>query len=45
MVFPTILGGGKRLFADGSDPRPLTLARTRQTGTVAILELERPASA
>jgi len=45
MVFPTVLGGGKRLFADGSDPRPLTLARTRQTGTVAILELERPASA
>jgi dihydrofolate reductase len=42
MVFPTILGAGKRLFEDGADTRAFTLAKTTQTGEVAILELERP---
>jgi dihydrofolate reductase len=37
MVFPTVLGAGKRLFGDGADATPLTLVETRQTGAVAIL--------
>ena len=41
MVFPTVLGQGKRLFTDGPDARAFRLASTRQTGDVAILVLER----
>ena len=41
MVFPVVLGGGKRLFADGADMTPLQLVVTRQTGAVAILALRR----
>ena len=37
MVFPTVLGAGKRLFADGADTRSLALVETRQAGAVAIL--------
>jgi dihydrofolate reductase len=37
MVFPTVLGAGKRLFGDGADATPLTLVETKQTGAVAIL--------
>jgi len=43
MVFPTVLGAGKRLFADGVGATPLTLVETRQTGAVAILTLAAPA--
>jgi dihydrofolate reductase len=32
MVFPTILGRGKRLFPDGIDRRKLTLAESRTVG-------------
>jgi dihydrofolate reductase len=32
MVFPTILGRGKRLFGDGADRLKLTLAETRTVG-------------
>jgi dihydrofolate reductase len=32
MVFPTILGRGKRLFPDGIDRLKLTLAETRTVG-------------
>jgi dihydrofolate reductase len=39
MVYPTVLGAGKRLFADGAEATPLTLVETRQTGAVAILTL------
>jgi dihydrofolate reductase len=42
MVFPTVLGGGKRLFRESADATPLELVETRQTGAVAILIL-RPA--
>jgi dihydrofolate reductase len=42
MVFPVVLGGGKRLFADRADATPLELVETRQTGAVAILTLRRP---
>jgi dihydrofolate reductase len=41
MVFPIVLGGGKRLFADGAQPTSLQLADTKQTGAVAILTLRR----
>ena len=45
MVFPVLLGTGKRLFADDAELSALTLVDTRQTGSVAILTLERtPAS-
>ena len=39
MVFPTVLGEGKRLFADGAGAVALNLIETRQTGAVAILTL------
>jgi dihydrofolate reductase len=41
MVFPTVLGAGKRLFADGADTRSLELADTRKVGDVVILTLRR----
>lgn len=41
MVYPVVLGAGRRLFADASEPVGFDLARIRQSGSVAILELER----
>ncbi len=43
MVFPVVLGTGKRLFADGGDLVPLNLAETRQVGPdgVVILTYQR----
>jgi len=41
MVFPLLLGSGKRLFADGGAMVPLNLVETRQSGSVAILTLRR----
>ena len=42
MVFPVVLGEGKRLFADGgADSTPLTLAEARQSASVAMLTLRR----
>ncbi len=40
MVFPVVLGGGKRLFAE-ADTTSLNLVETKQTGSVAILTLRR----
>jgi dihydrofolate reductase len=38
MVFPVVLGSGRRLFGDTSDKKPLTLAESRRLGDrVAIL--------
>ena len=46
MVFPTILGGGRRLFPDGIDRLKLRLADTRTVGPdgvqVQVYERERP---
>jgi dihydrofolate reductase len=36
MVFPTILGRGRRLFPDGIDRRKLTLAESRTVGTDGV---------
>jgi len=41
MVFPIVLGTGKRLFADGAEPATLNLVETKQTGSVVILTLRR----
>jgi len=37
MVFPVLLGEGKRLFADGADLRAFELVESRPTGEVVIL--------
>jgi|SRR3954467_1426253 dihydrofolate reductase len=46
MVYPVLLGRGKRLFADGSQRTAFELVDAKQSGAVAILTLTRaPASA
>jgi dihydrofolate reductase len=42
MVFPVVLGAGKRLFVDGPDQHGFRLVETRQPGDVVILVLRRP---
>jgi dihydrofolate reductase len=39
MVFPVILGKGKRLFADGGDLVPLKLADTKPVGSAGVVVL------
>ena len=39
MVFPVVLGQGKRLFADGLDRKPLEVVETKPAGEVVILTL------
>jgi dihydrofolate reductase len=41
MIFPVLLGGGKRLFEDGVDRTALQVVETTQTGEVVIVVLER----
>jgi dihydrofolate reductase len=42
MVFPVVLGSGKRLFAAASDKRPLRLADSKTVGDgIAVLTYER----
>ncbi len=41
MVFPVVLGGGKRLFADGIDKTALELVDTKPVGSVVVLTLRR----
>lgn len=42
MIFPVVLGEGKRLFADGTVPAGLTLASSSTTSAgVAILSYQR----
>jgi dihydrofolate reductase len=42
MVYPVVLGEGKRLFAHGeADSTPLVLAEARQSASVALLALRR----
>jgi dihydrofolate reductase len=40
MVFPTVLGGGKRLFIDGTAPASLKLADAKPAGETYILTFE-----
>ncbi len=42
MVFPIILGSGRRLFPDSPDVTPLELAETRTYGGVVVLVHRRP---
>jgi len=43
MVFPVVLGSGKRLFGDTSDKKPLQLVESKTVGNgVAILVYRRP---
>ena len=39
MVFPIVLGAGKRLFAEGAPPARLKVAESRMAGAVQILVL------
>lgn len=39
MVFPIVLGHGKRVFKDGAGSHSLELVETRQTGSVVLLTL------
>jgi len=39
MVFPTVLGAGKRLFADGGDTTAFQVVDTKPAGDVVILTL------
>jgi dihydrofolate reductase len=41
MMFPIVLGTGKRLFADGTDSTGFTLTGTQQAGSTAIVTLRR----
>ncbi len=41
MVFPVVLGSGKRLFADGAGMSGFKLAETKPTGEVVTLILHR----
>jgi dihydrofolate reductase len=44
MVFPVVLGAGKRLFGDTSDKKPLRLTDSRTVGDgVSILIYQQPA--
>jgi dihydrofolate reductase len=37
MLFPVVLGAGKRLFADTEQPKPLSLVDTKPVGSALIL--------
>jgi len=41
MVFPTVLGAGKRLFGDGADAKAFEVVDTKPAGEVVLLTLRR----
>ncbi len=45
MVFPVVLGDGKRLFAETSDKKPLALADSKAVGDGVSILVYRPAAA
>jgi dihydrofolate reductase len=44
LVYPVVLGEGKRLFENGVPPRSLTLVETRSTPTGVLINTYRPPS-
>ena len=44
MVFPVILGSGKRLFGDPKDPKTLKLAESKTVGDGVLILIYRPAT-
>jgi dihydrofolate reductase len=45
MVFPVVLGAGKRLFGDTSDKKPLRLADSKTVGDGVSIQVYQPAAA
>ncbi len=45
LVFPVVLGGGKRLFAEGAVPASFSLVSSRTTGTGVVVNVYRRAGA
>ncbi len=45
LVFPVIVGGGKRLFGKGAGPAAMSLVSTKATSTGAVLQIYRRAGA
>jgi dihydrofolate reductase len=43
MIYPTVLGGGKRLFRDGASPAAYEAVDVRPAGAVAVMTLRPPA--
>ncbi len=43
LVFPVLLGHGKRMFADGTPPRELALVRTAAAKSGVIINTYKPA--
>jgi dihydrofolate reductase len=43
MIYPVLLGSGKRLFKEGADTTALQIVETNQTGQVATVVLQRAA--
>jgi dihydrofolate reductase len=41
MIYPLLLGRGKRLFSEGADPRELALVSTKATPTGVLLNTYR----
>jgi dihydrofolate reductase len=42
IIYPVLLGRGKRFFSDGADPRKLALVSTKATSTGVLLNVYRP---
>lgn len=42
LVYPVLLGRGKRLFSDGADPRELSLVSTRAASSGVLMNMYRP---
>ena len=42
LVFPVLLGTGKRIFSEGTPPRELTLVRTKAVSSGVIISTYRP---
>jgi dihydrofolate reductase len=42
LVFPVLLGTGKRIFSEGTPPRELALVRTKAVGSGVIISTYRP---